>query len=1028
MRFGCVLAIAFCTAVPTPAQQVRRDDLKPGLVFQATDANGTTFTRLESAVGMTLLPGEAAHPQSDGGTIFTWTSYIQIITAGKYTFDAEVLGTLTVTIGTKEVFNANVPGETARTVAGKEIELEPGIQKFVATLTRQSKGVRAALRWVGPGFRKEPVPYFFFGHTLAQRPASFTNDLKKEHGRLLFEESSCIRCHRAESHDAMAKTLAPRGAPNLNEIGKRAYAGWIDAWLKDPKKLRPHTAMPQLFTADERGQAQRYAVVSFLSSLGGPMQTPKAPAGNPNPAKKSLENGAKLYLTAGCAACHGENPTEAIPKKINEEDETEPLKPEDSLFGLGTASGGQSLYTLGNLGSKTQAEALAKYLEDPLQTNPHGRMPKMMLSGTEAGDIAKFLCNSSDPAISHSMPAEPKLDFDPAALVDPEVFKTVSKLEGQAKWKAIGQVLVTTMGCTNCHAIALGGKELPQLPALKLDAIRKMPGKGCASEKPEVAKQQADYRFDADQATALKMFLADGLTGSGSPSPIHATRTGIKRFNCLNCHNRDGEGGIDLALASKMKLNEKAENADDVQPPRITGVGQKMRTSWMEEVLLKGGRARPWMTLRMPQYGKENVGHLPASLPLLEGAVTDDAIGKAEFTKAKIEAGRTLSGKNGLGCISCHDISGQAGGGTRGPDLATTNQRVRYDWFVRWMHQPQRMVPGTKMPQVFLDGQSLVKTVHDGDGDKQLESLWAYFSLGPGLPLPSGMEAPKGIILAPGIEPEVMRTFLPDGAGTKGIAVGYPGGLNLAFDTQTNRLAYAWMGNFLDASPVWNARGGRPATVLGSKFYLSPPMNPWAITDSREAPDYDARKNDPSYGAALPDGKTYTGRMKVKFDGYRLDRAGQPTFQYEVSNDPGTAKLSVSENAMPVPITVANGITRRFVAEVPAQKTVWFLAGLASKSPRILAENGETLKLDDATSEGSTVGTRIIVPQVGDTVQVLQASAMPAGSAWNIAKKANGTYAVLLRLPENEKGAKLEFTLTAWALPKDDPQLIQGLK
>jgi len=1032
MRFGFVLA-CLVLSVPAFAQKVRRDDLKPGLLFTATDAGGAALTRLETTVGITLHSGEAAHPQSDGGTSFTWKGYIQIITAGKYTFDADLLGSLSVKIGEKDVFQAAVPGDTAKTMAGKEIELEPGIQAFTATLTRQGKGVRAALRWVGPGFRKEPVPYYFFGHTVAQRPKSFASDLQKEHGRLLFEESACIKCHKAEATDAMAKTLVDRGAPNLSEIGKRTYAGWLDAWLKDPKKLRPHTSMPQMFAENEIGQAQRYAVVSYLSSLGGTLAEPKPePKANPNDPKKGLETGGKLYLTAGCAACHGENPAAATAKVKNEEDETEPLKPEDSLYGLGTATGGQSLYTLGAVGSKTRPEVLAKYLEDPLQTNPHGRMPKMMLSSTEAVDIAKFVCKNTDPAISSGMPPEPKIDFDPAGLVDAETSKSVSKLAGAEKWRAVGKWVVSSMGCVNCHTIAPGGQALPEHPhsPLKLATIRKLPNKGCASEKPEPGHtRQANYNFTAEERAALNAFLTDGLTGAGTPSPIHAARTSIKRFNCLNCHNRDGEGGIDLPLASKMKLNEKAENADDVQPPRMTGVGHKMRTSWMEDVILKGGRARPWMTLRMPQYGNDNVGHLPKALPLLEGAVTDDTIAKPEFTKEKIEAGRLLTGKNGHGCISCHDISGQAGGGTRGPDLATSNQRVRYEWYVRWMHQPQRIAPGTKMPQVFLDGQSLLKTVYEGDGDKQLDALWAYFAMGPGLPLPSGLEPPKGIILTPGTEPQVMRTFLPDGAGTKGIAVGYPGGLNYAFDTQTNRLAYAWMGNYLDASPVWNARGGAPAKVLGAKFYTPPAVNPWAITDSREAPDYDARKNDPAYGVALPDGKTYTGRMAVSFRGYSLDRAGQPSFQYDVFNDPGTAKLSISESVLPVAVTVANGLTRRFVAQVPGQKTTWFLAGVASKAPRLIGDKGESIKLDDdPNAEAATTGTRLVVPLDGDKVMVLSASATPPGSGWKAVKKANGTYAVLLRLPENEKGATLEFTLTAWRLPKDEDSLIQGLK
>ncbi len=65
---------------------------------------------------------------------------------------------------------------------------------------------------------------------------------------------------QAGRDDKMAKTLVDRTGPNLTEIAKRAYPGWIDAWLADPAKLRPHTTMPKMFADDDRGRAERYAV------------------------------------------------------------------------------------------------------------------------------------------------------------------------------------------------------------------------------------------------------------------------------------------------------------------------------------------------------------------------------------------------------------------------------------------------------------------------------------------------------------------------------------------------------------------------------------------------------------------------------------------------------------------------------------------------------------------------------------------------------------------------------------------------
>src|SRR5262249_34030530 len=143
-----------------------------------------------------------------------------------------------------------------------------------------------------------------------------------------------------------------------------------------------------------------------------------------------------------------------------------------------------------------------------------------------------------------------------------------------------------------------------------------------------------------------------------------------------------------------------------------------------------------------------------------------------------------------------HDIAGRVSTGTRGPDLASMSERVRYDWYRRWLQESQRMQPGTRMPTVFPDGKSLLNTVLAGSADAQAEAMWAYFSLGPSLPLPEGLEEPKGLMLSVKDRPVLLRTFMPE-VGSRAIAVGYPGGVSVAFDTATCRLAYAWSGDFL---------------------------------------------------------------------------------------------------------------------------------------------------------------------------------------------------------------------------------------
>lgn len=1002
-RFALPLFAALALPALGLAQEVKRADLKPGLVFTAKDKSGFAVSRLESGVGLTLLPGDAAHPRSDGGETFTWTGYIQIVSAGKYMFSADLLGKLTVTVGDQSVMTVTVKGgDKAQSVAGGEVELKPGIQAFTVVLERIDPVVRVDLRWQGPRFRMEPVPHFFFGHTVKQRPANFTDEVKREHGRLLFEELACAKCHTPAADDKMAKGLADRTGPNLTKLAERAYAGWVDAWLKDPKSLRPHTAMPALFADDATGKAERYAVLSYLYSLGKPVEPYKPPLVYPNDIKESIARGGKLYLTAGCAACHGDQLTAPPTKKKNDDPDApaeKPFEPEGSLYGAGTSAGPQSFYTLNHVGSKFRPNTLAKFLKNPTETNPHGRMPAMQLTDGEALDLANHLCTVTNDKIDPKMPDSPKTDEKP-------------------DWVKMGQKVFTSKGCANCHAVEENGKVVAaSATSPKLADVVKVTDKGCLAEKPSA--KAANYSLTADQRSALQAFLKDGLSGAGSPSPVHAARTAVKRFNCLNCHQRDGEGGIDATLADKMKALENAENADDVQPPRLTGVGHKMRTSWMKEVLTNGARARSWMSLRMPQYGTANVGTLHEQLPLLEGTVTDDTVAKPTYTKEKLDTGRALAGKQGHGCISCHDISGQRGGGTRGPDLATTNVRVRYDWYTRWMHQPQRMVPGTKMPQAFIEGKSLLDQYYKGDGDQQIDALWAYFSLGPGLPLPAGMEPTKGLVVAVRDKPEILRTFMPDNAGTRCVAVGFPGGINTVFDSHQCRLAYAWSGGFLDVQPVWDGRGGNPARLLGTKFWSSPNGFPWAMTASGETPDFDKIAKDAAHGGPLKDTEAYTGPMAVRFKGYTTDDTGRPTFKYQLTPDDGKTVLNVTEAPRPATASVVNGLVRKFTVSGPAGKAVWLNVGTSSKEPKLLDADDKEVKF----GESAPASVRVVVPAGGEAVTVFGLTTPPTGAEWRFVKDGSG-YKVLLKLPEG----KSEFALTAWALLKPEPAFLKELK
>ena len=343
------------------------------------------------------------------------------------------------------------------------------------------------------------------------------------------------------------------------------------------------------------------------------------------------------------------------------------------------------------------------------------------------------------------------------------------------------------------------------------------------------------------------------------------------------------------------------------------------------------------------------------------------------------------------------------------------------------MEQPQRMQPGTRMPQVFLDGKSLVPAVLNGAAPAQAEAIWGYLSLGPGLPLPDGMPGPvKGMVLTVKDKPDLLRTFMPD-AGSRAVAIGFPSGVSAAFDAHTCRLAYAWTGQFLDASPVWDGRGGNPAKVLGPHIWNAPAGCPVAATPSDQPPDFAARAKDPAFGGALPEGVLFDGVPLLHFDGYALNKDGDPTFHYHLQA--GTDdRLDVRERIESLRNGAAAGVDRRFTLQVPAQQNAWLLAGECAGQPRLLDAKGSAAALDlkSGTAEVAAAGKALLLPQDGDHVVVLTLTGAPDGAVWRVQKSGSGWQA-FVRVPFVAPDGKVDMGLSVWVPYRNDAELIKEL-
>jgi hypothetical protein len=335
------------------------------------------------------------------------------------------------------------------------------------------------------------------------------------------------------------------------------------------------------------------------------------------------------------------------------------------------------------------------------------------------------------------------------------------------------------------------------------------------------------------------------------------------------------------------------------------------------------------------------------------------------------------------------------------------------------------------MPTVFPNGTTALKNLLAGSGAAQSDAIWEYLSLGANLPLPEGLEPPRGLTLEAKDRPIVVRTFMPD-AGTHALAVGFPGGVSLAFDATRCRLAYGWTGTFLNAGPIWNDRGGNPAGVLGPRFWTSPDGFPWSFSDSPGAPPPNWRElqADPALGAPVPEGKLPESPARLHFLNYTIDKAGQPTIRYSVDVRPKDERdgREVRESFTPRQELAGVGIERRFELRAPEPETGWLLVGQTTSPPRLLDKNGVELVVagPDAPIDQPAAGRHLALPQGPAGIQLVSVIAAPDGTRWLLRKDGDRWHAAI-HLPPARSGQVARVTITVWSPYRNEQAMIRTL-
>jgi mono/diheme cytochrome c family protein len=533
-------------------------------------------------------------------------------------------------------------------------------------------------------------------------------------GILLLETLGCFGCHNIKGYETAEKV-----GPDLTRIRAKVQPAWLVRWIQKPETYLPHTRMPSFGLSEKDATA----VAAYLLKHSEP--APRA-AGSYAPAAAAAR-GREIFQQVGCYACHQlRGPDgEAKPSTFFAQVERD-FAPD--LSGLA--------------GKVTGPEWLFAWLKNPKAFRPTTPMPSLRLRDAEASALTNFLLT-----LGKREPTPPALLTE---LNRPEVIEE-------------GRRLIGKRGCFGCHEIRGFEKAEKIAPDLSNFANKRLLELffGDATHVPEtwedytlwklkqpdiyaterIEQIMPNFRLNDQQVKSLRAYLksfsAEAAphrrflrTLSDAEQAVEAGRRLTRKYNCVGCHVIEGRGGdIRVRFASPAAA----------PPPLILrngllSEGEKVQAPWLYEFLIQPTPIRPWLTVRMPTFGLTSnevtglTGYfngqagLPFPTPLTYIGPLDPSL---------VAAGRRLTSKDYFDCFSCHQQGEKKPEGPPegwAPDLALARRRLRPEWMVKWITDPQKVQPGTKMPNFYPGGPD---DILGGDESRQIEALVEFLlSLG----------------------------------------------------------------------------------------------------------------------------------------------------------------------------------------------------------------------------------------------------------------------------------------------------------
>ena len=654
------------------------DSLSADVLLTMSTPSGETIDQLVPSPALFRQAEQPPSPFLESGPFeATFTGELTLAKRERLFFSFRGRGQATLTIDEKEILteSGELGGEKT-----KRLRLNSGAHSFRITYHPPAEGSpQFRLFWEGRDFAPEPVPATLLSHSQTKPP------LDLDQARGLFAQQGCIHCHQPEAPlGPKAMPELSRRGPDLTAIGSRVTTEWLTRWLAQPDLLKSDSRMPALLDHTTAEGAQQAAdLAAYLSTLQKPETSVKKESENAAPTPKSeskIKSGAHLFHQLGCIACHS-LPSNHIPEA--------------------------GFIPLNNTATKYQAGALAAFLLQPNAHDASIRMPNFGLSTEEAESLAAWLRSEST---GRHTP-------------DPSEFPPGDSLRGKE--------LTQQLHCASCH----DGMPAPTYEAPPLAEIAKVADwsqKGCFAPA-EKRGHAPRLLLKSEAREPLADLVKNHLPSLKRTVPAHYALREIQYQNCAACHQNNQHPSLlseRHALTLSLAHHGDEEEKVDQSRPQLTYLGEMLQSDYLANILAgtENTRPRPWLGMRMPAF------HLDHH-QLAEGLAQLHGLPPSQPDPTPADAEQALIGKDlislqGLACVTCHGVGDQkpvSAFEVLGINFDQTHHRLRKSYFLRWLRNPQRITPSSKMPAYTLPtGEALRQDILDGDASKQFEAIWEY--------------------------------------------------------------------------------------------------------------------------------------------------------------------------------------------------------------------------------------------------------------------------------------------------------------